>query len=58
MFMYSCIKSSIGTQGGWPAVKVLQNPTEVYSTSRSQAVVPALGLLFIALWFIVRGDLF
>ena len=25
-FMYICIKSSIGTQGGWLAVKVLQPP--------------------------------
>ena len=30
----------------------------VYSTDRSKAVVPVLVLLFIALWFILRGDLF
>ena len=30
----------------------------VYSTDRSKAVVPALVLLFVALWFILRGDLF
>ena len=30
----------------------------VYSTNRSKAVVPVLVLLFIALWFILRGDLF
>ena len=30
----------------------------VYSTDRSQAVVPVLVLLFVALWFILRGDLF
>ena len=30
----------------------------VYSTDRSKAVVPVLVLLFVALWFIIRGDLF
>ena len=30
----------------------------VYSTDRSKAVVPVLVLLFGALWFILRGDLF
>ena len=30
----------------------------VYSTDRSKAVVPVVVLLFIALWFILRGDLF
>ena len=30
----------------------------VYSTDRSKAVVPVLVLLFIALWFILRGYLF
>ena len=34
------------------------NPTVVYSTDRSKAVVPVLVLLFVALWFILRGDLF
>ena len=32
--------------------------TVVYSTDRSKAVVPVLALLFVALWFILRGDLF
>ena len=32
-------------------------PPVVYSTDRSKAVVPVLVLLFIALWFILRGDL-
>ena len=27
------------------------------STDRSKAVVPVLVLLFVALWFIIRGDL-
>ena len=30
----------------------------LYSTDRSKAVVPVLVLLFVALWFILRGDLF
>ena len=30
----------------------------VYSTDSSRAVVPVLVLLFVALWFILRGDLF
>ena len=30
----------------------------VYSSDRSKAVVPLLVLLFVALWFILRGDLF
>ena len=29
----------------------------VYSTDRSKAVVPVLVLLFVALWFILRGDM-
>ena len=29
-----------------------------YSTDRSKAVVPLIVLLFVALWFILRGDLF
>ena len=33
------------------------NPTVVYSTDRSKAVVPVFVLLFVALWFILRGDL-
>ena len=30
----------------------------VFSTGHSKAVVPVLVLLFVALWFILRGDLF
>ena len=30
----------------------------IYSTDRSKAVVPVLVLLSVALWFILRGDLF
>ena len=34
------------------------NPPVVYSTDCSKVVVPGLVLLFVALWFILRGDLF
>ena len=34
------------------------NPQVVYSTDRSKAMVPVLVLLFVALWFILRGNLF
>ena len=34
------------------------NPPVVYSADRSKAVVPLLVLLFVALWFSLRGDLF
>ena len=34
------------------------NPTVVYSIDLSKAVVPVLVLLLVALWFILRGDLF
>ena len=33
------------------------NPPVVYSTDRAKAVAPVLVLLFVALWFILRGDL-
>ena len=32
-------------------------PPVICSTVRSKAVVPVLVLLFVALWFILRGDL-
>ena len=35
-----------------------KNSQGVYSTDRSKAVVPVLVLLFVTLWFILRGDLF
>ena len=34
------------------------NPTVVYCTDRSKAVVPVLVLLFVALWLILRGNFF
>ena len=45
-----------------PRVKLVScksalNPPVVCSSDRSKAVVPVLVLLFVALWFILRGDL-
>ena len=37
--------------------KSVLTPPVVCSTDRSKAVVPVLVLLFVALWFILRGDL-
>ena len=56
--MYFGIKSCIGTQGEVGICQSALNPQVVYSTDRSKAVVPVLVLLFVALWFILRGDLF
>ena len=46
-----------------PRVKLVSckgalNLPVVCSTDRSKAVVPVLVLLFVALWFILRGDLY
>ena len=38
--------------------KCALNSPVVYSADRSKAVVPVLVLFFVALWFILRGDLF
>ena len=38
--------------------KIALNTPVVYSTDRSKAVVQVIVLLFVALWFIIRGDLF
>ena len=58
---YLCI--SVLRVASGPRVKLAScksalNPTVVYSTDRSKAVFPVLVLLFVALWFILRGDLF
>ena len=37
--------------------KSVLNPPVVYPTDSSKAVVPVLVLLFVTLWFILRGDL-
>ena len=58
-----CLCISVLRVASGPRVKLAScksalNPTVVYSTDRSKAVVPVLVLLFVALWFILRGDLF
>ena len=59
--MYFCIKCSIGTRVKLASCKSALTPPPpppvVCSTDRSKAVVPVLVLLFVALWFILRGDL-
>ena len=42
---------------GEVSCKSALNPPVVCSTDRSKAVVPVLILLFVAWWFILRGDL-
>ena len=61
-----CLCISVLRVASGPRVKLAScksdlNPSPilvVYSTDRSKAVVPVLVLLFVALWFILRGDLF
>ena len=53
-----CVESSIGTQGGVGWLWGCFAPTPVVcSTDRSGAMVPVLVLLFVALWFVLRGGL-
>ena len=58
---FLCV-SVLGVASG-PRVKFVGcksalNPPVVCFADRSKAVVPMLVLLFVALWFILRGDLF
>ena len=52
----SVLRVASGPRVKLASCKSALNPTVVYSTDRSKAVVPVLVLLFIALWFILRGD--
>ena len=57
-----CLCISVLRVASGPSVKLASsksalNPPVVCSTDRSKAVVPVLVLLFVALWFILRGDL-
>ena len=58
---YLCFSVLRVTSG--PRVKLagrksaLKSPV-LYSTARSKAAIPVLVLLFVALWFILRGDMF
>ena len=53
----SVLKVASGPRVKFSSCKSALNPPVVYSADRSKAVVPVLVLLFVALWFILRGDL-
>ena len=54
----SVLRVASGTKVKLASCKSALNPQVVYCTNRSKAVVPVLVLLFVALWFILRGDWF
>ena len=53
----SVLRVASGPRVKLASCKSALNPPVVYSTDCSKAVVPVLVLLFVALWFILRGDL-
>ena len=53
----SVLRVATGPRVKLASCKSALTPPVVYSTDRSKAVVPVLVLLFVALWFILRGDL-
>ena len=53
----SVIRVASGPRVKLASCKSALNPSVVCSTDRSKAVVPVLVLLFVALWFILRGYL-
>ena len=53
----SVLKVASGPRVKLASCKSALNPPVVYSTDRSKTVVPMLVLLFVTLWFILRGDL-
>ena len=57
-FMHSILRVASGPRVKLVSCKSALNPSVVYSTDRSKAVVPVLVLPFVAIWFILRGDLF
>ena len=54
----SVLRVASGPRVKLASCKSALNPPVVYSTDPFKAVVPVLVLLFVALWFILRGDLF
>ena len=54
----SVLRVASGPRVKFVSCKSALNTPAVYSTDGSKAVVPVLVLLFVALWFILRGDLF
>ena len=57
-FCISVLRVALGPKVTLASCKSALNAPLVYSTDRSKAVVPVLVLLFVTLWFILRGDLF
>ena len=55
---FLCVSVLRGPRVKLASCKSALKPPVVYSTDRSKAVIPVLVLLFVALWFILRGDLF
>ena len=53
----SVLRVASGPRVKLASCKSALNPPVVYSTDRSKAVVPVLVLVFLALWFILRGHL-
>ena len=53
----SVLRVTSGPRVKLASCKSALNPPMVCSTDRSKAVVPVLVLLFVALWFILLGDL-
>ena len=53
----SVLRVASGPRVKLASCKSALNPPVVCSTDRSKAVVPVSVLLFVALWFILRGDL-
>ena len=53
----SVLRVASGPRMKLASCKSALSPPVVCSTDRSKAVVPVLVLLFVALWFILRGDL-
>ena len=53
----SVLRVASGPRVKLASCKSALNPPVVCSTDRSKAVVPVLVLLFVALWFILRGNL-
>ena len=54
---FSVLRVASGPRVKLVSCKSALNPTVVCSADRSKAVVPVLVLLFVALWFILRGNL-
>ena len=55
-FVFSVLRVISGHRVKFAGPKSALNPSVVYSNDRSKAVVSVL--LFVTLWFILRGDLF